>query len=115
MKVKTHAGREPLFLQRLRLSRDLRRERFIMSKRNNKVTRTGWRYELMLMRNDGHSERTTVTISRRNDKAVIDAMLRLPYVKRVRIRSLSKCLFAMAPDEYYAHSAIITMESVYID
>lgn len=87
----------------------------MMTKRQNKVTRTGYRYELLLILQDGHTEKTVVTISRRNDKAVCDALLRYSRVKRVKIRSLSKCIFSMDPDAYYAHSEILTMESVLID
>ena len=107
--IKVHAG--PEALRRFRI----RRKGWKMNKRQNKVTRTGWRYELAIFRHDGHMERETVTISRRNDKAVIDALLREPRVKRVVIRSLSKCIYSMEPDAYYSHSQILTMESVYID
>lgn len=93
----------------------IRKKGFIMNKRQNKVTRTGWRYEVALYGHDGHQIREAVTLSRRNDKAVIDGLLRDPRIKRVRIRSLSKCIFSMEPDEYYSRSEIISMESVYID
>lgn len=107
--VKVHAGREAL--RRFRPGKELRKK---MSKRNDKVTRTGWRYRLTVWDQTGHASTEEVTISRRNDKAVIDSFLRYSYVKRVQIRSLSKCVYAMAPDNYYAHSDIISMESVYI-
>lgn len=110
MQVKTHAGREAL--RRLRLGKELRKN---MSKRNDKVTRTGYRYRLTVWDHAGRRSSEDLTISRRNDKAVIDAMLRDPNVKRVAIRSLSRCVFAMEPDAYYAHSDIISMESVLID
>lgn len=109
MIVKTHSG--PEALRRFWI----RKKGWKMNKRQNKVTRTGWRYEVALYGHDGHQTREAVTISRRNDKAVIDGLLRDPRVKRVRIRSLSKCVYSMDPDEYYSRSQILTMESVYID
>lgn len=115
MTVKTHAGREPLQLLRLRFSRDLRRERWIMNKRQNKVTRTGWLYDVRLTYNDGHHRLESVTISKRNDKAIVDGLLKDPRIKEVEIRALSRCVFSMEPDQYYAQAEILTMESVYID
>lgn len=107
--VKVYAGREAL--RRFRLGKDVKRK---MSKRNDKVTRTGYRYRLTVWDHTGHAATEEVTISRRNDKAVIDALLRYSSVKRVQIRSISRCVFAMSPDNYYAHSDIISMESVLI-
>lgn len=115
MIVKTHAGREPLQLMRLRFSRDLRRERWMMNKRQNKVTRVGFMYDVLLTYNDNHKRRERVTISKRNDKAIIDGLLRDPRIKRVEIRGLTRCIFAMEPDNYYAQAQILTMESVIID
>lgn len=109
MIVKTHSG--PEALRRFRIRKGWK----MASKRHDKVTRTGFRYEMAVYdhRNKFHNE--TITISRRNDKAVIDGLLRDPLVKRVRIRSLCRCIFAMDPDAYYSQAEIITMESVYID
>lgn len=109
MIIETHAG--PEALRRFRF----RKKGWRMNKRQNKVTRTGWRYEVALYGHDGHQTREAVTLSRRNDKAVIDGLLRDPRVKRVRIRSLSKCVYSMSPDQYYGSAEILTMESVYID
>ena len=115
MTVKTHAGREPLQLLRLRFSRDLRRERWMMNKRQNKVTRIGFMYDVLLTYNDNHKRRERVTISKRNDKAIIDGLLRDPRIKRAEIRALSRCVFAMEPESYYAQAEVLTMESVLID
>lgn len=85
-----------------------------MNKRQNKVTRIGFMYDVLLTYHDGHKRRERVTISKRNDKAIVDGLLRDPRIKRVEIRSLTRCIFAMEPESYYSQADILTMESVVI-
>lgn len=109
MIVKTHAG--PEALRRFRIRKGWK----MASKRHNKVTRMGWRYEVLCTAHNGRKQHDVTTLSRRNDKAVIDFYLSIPTVKTAEIRSVSECLYAMDPEDYYAEAEILSMRSVNID
>lgn len=110
MIVKIHSG--PEALRRFRIRKGLLQ---MASKRHNRITRTGFRYELLITDQHGRKYRETVNVSRRNDKAVTDGILKAPNVARVQIRGLCRCIYGMQPDQYYAQAEILQMVSVYID
>ena len=109
LNIPVHAG--PEALRRFRIRKGWK----MASKRHNKVTRIGWRYEVLCTAHNGRKQHDVLTLSRRNDKVVKDFYLSIPTVKSVEIRSLSECLYAMDPEDYYSGSEIISMRSVNID
>lgn len=84
------------------------------AERHNAVTRTVWRYSVVVDCKKGNQVHFDVVLRRRNDAEVTRKMMTVPEAIRGRIIQLDREIYAMKPETFIRKATKIWSETVLI-